>query len=61
MKNKGDNNMTNYQATDRQGRAVLIKQISDNRLVFVFQDGQAERREIVDIKIGPCNTGDMGV
>jgi hypothetical protein len=42
--------MTDYQATDRNGRAVLIKQISDNRLVFVFQEGYIERREIVSIK-----------
>jgi hypothetical protein len=46
---KGDS-MTDYQATDRQGRAVMIKQISDNRLVFVFQDGWQERREIMSVK-----------
>ena len=44
--------MTDYQATDRSGRAVTIKQISDNRLVFVSQDGYIERREIVNIKQG---------
>jgi hypothetical protein len=42
--------MTDYKATDRNGRAVLIKQISENRLVFVSQDGYIERREIVSIK-----------
>lgn len=44
--------MTDYQATDRQGRTVLIKELPNDRMVFVFQDGWQERREIVSIKQG---------
>jgi hypothetical protein len=42
--------MNDYQATDRQGRSVTIKQLPHDRLVFVFNDGWTERREIVSIK-----------
>jgi hypothetical protein len=41
--------MSDYQATDRQGRIVTIKQLADNRLVFVSQDGYLERREVVKL------------
>ena len=41
--------MTEYRATDRQGHTVLIRQLPDNRLVLVSQDGYLERREIIDV------------
>ena len=44
--------MSDYQATDRQGRTVTIKQLPDNRLVFVSQDGYIERREIMTLSSG---------
>ena len=52
MENKGDTNMPDYKATDRSGHTVVIHQLSDDRMVFISQDGWREKREIVSIKGG---------
>lgn len=44
----GDN-MTEYRTIQRQGHTVLIKQLPDDRLVLVSQDGYIERREIINV------------
>lgn len=41
--------MTDYQATDRQGRTVTIKRLADNRVVLISQEGYLERREVVKL------------
>lgn len=41
--------MPEFTTVDRQGRLVAVKQLADGRLVFIFQDGYLEKREIVKI------------
>ncbi len=38
--------MTEFTTIDRQGRKVVVKQLSDIKWLFVFQDRYLERREI---------------
>lgn len=40
-------NLIDLKTIDRGGRTVTIKQLPDNRLVLVSQDGYLERREVV--------------
>jgi len=43
-------NMPEFKTVDRQGKVVIVKQLPDNRLVFVWQDGYLEKREIIKIQ-----------
>ncbi len=42
--------MTTFTATDRQGHIVAVKQLADGRLVFVWDEGYLEKREIITVQ-----------
>ncbi len=42
--------MVEFVTVDRRGKTVIVKPLSDNRIVFISQDGRKEQREIVQIK-----------